>query len=224
MRLKIGLRHRKSSDIDGKSPGGKTKRHVTFNKVEVQEFFFDKEDFPNLFYTRTELQVFNQSRFADVSYLRQKMEIGETRPRGGSCDMETLKTESGDTLDCVLIKAYGYPDTDAAVTIRGIEHFVYSLLQKEMIARKKRVQKEVLDFANGKYKDATGSKIADLAMLHSLWARDVATERGTKYAEQQLKLGQVQKEEQSDEIGDTGTRSRLRRSRRRDSKFRASFH
>lgn len=212
------------------------RRNVTFNKVEVQEFYFDKEDFPNQFYSRPELQVFNQSRFDDASKLRRKHEALYAES-GAKDDIDAMNPKNtGDDLDTVLIKAYADPDTDDDMTIRGIEHFVYSLLQKEMIARKKQVQREVIDFANSKQKDPQGWRISETSKLHSQWARDVATERGFRYAEQQSKQAAAFVESDSDhdigssaddafdEIGDTGARTRLRRSRRQDSKFRASMH
>ena len=81
-------------------------------------------------------------------------------------------------------------DDNHEISIRGIEHFVFPVLQKEMVRRKKLLKKVVLGYSRDpiqRKKDPNGIKLADESAEHSKWARDVATERGIKYC--QMKRG-----------------------------------
>ena len=81
-------------------------------------------------------------------------------------------------------------DDNHEISIRGIEHFVFPVLQKEMVNKKKLLKKVVLGYSCDpiqRKKDPNGIKLADESAEHSKWARDVATERGIKYC--QMKRG-----------------------------------
>ena len=71
------------------------------------------------------------------------------------------------------------------ISLRGIEHFVWSVLQKEMVARRKVLKKVVVEWRvpTNRRKDPQGLKLAEDAAKLSEWARGVAQERGIKYTE-----------------------------------------
>jgi len=159
---------------DEKSDEKKGKK-VVFDKVSVQEFYFSKEDFPLMYYTRPELQVLNQSRFDEAAKLRQYNSKAVSKGKRSASDDINMNSKSGtpEDLATTLTKAYTDPDNRADVTIRGIEHFVYSLLQQEMVKRKRELQREVVQLSQSKSKDPQGLRVAQTSMNASQWARDV---------------------------------------------------
>jgi hypothetical protein len=91
----------------------------------------------------------------------------------------------GDTITAAL------DDVDnGEVSVRGIEHFVWPVLQKEMISRKKELKAFVVEYSkdtNRRANDPNGEKLAAAVVEMSKWARNVASERGIKYC--QMKRG-----------------------------------
>lgn len=91
----------------------------------------------------------------------------------------------GDTITHAL------DDVDnGVISVRGIEHFVWPVLQKEMITRKKELKLFVVEYSKDKARraqDPNGEKLAAAVRERSQWARNVASERGIKYC--QMKRG-----------------------------------
>eukprot|EP00569_Conticribra_weissflogii_P003412 CAMPEP_0171332944 /NCGR_PEP_ID=MMETSP0878-20121228/3701_1 /TAXON_ID=67004 /ORGANISM="Thalassiosira weissflogii, Strain CCMP1336" /LENGTH=266 /DNA_ID=CAMNT_0011833797 /DNA_START=219 /DNA_END=1016 /DNA_ORIENTATION=+ len=88
------------------------------------------------------------------------------------------KPSSPAAIAALLAAALSDPDAHPSASLRGIEHFVYPDLQKEMIRRKKLVQSEVLEFVRSKRPDPQGWRLAQHSRNYSLWAREVAAEKG----------------------------------------------
>lgn len=72
------------------------------------------------------------------------------------------------------------------VSVRGIEHFIWPVLQKEMITRKKELKQYVVEYSANEQRraaDPLGDILAEEVIARSKWARNVAQERGIKYCE-----------------------------------------
>ncbi|KAL3780298.1 hypothetical protein ACHAW5_008340 [Stephanodiscus triporus] len=81
-------------------------------------------------------------------------------------------------------------DDSHEISTRGIEHFVFPVLQKEMMMRKRELKNMVLVYSRdptARKKDPEGIKLAEDCAKYSSWVRNVATERGIKYC--QMKRG-----------------------------------
>ncbi|KAL9185122.1 hypothetical protein ACHAXT_002899 [Thalassiosira profunda] len=158
------------------------KKVVHFSTIEVQPFRFDWSLVDDVFYSRRELTAMGQSRFDDAATLRQQRRLDEKGGDGHSVDDGAVsrKNKTRDIAE-LLSTALEDEDADDAVSIRGIEHFVYPDLQQEMIRRKKEVQREVLDFVRQKRPDPQGWRLAQHSRTFSQWARNVAIEKGMKY-------------------------------------------
>ena len=81
-------------------------------------------------------------------------------------------------------------DDSHEISIRGIEHFVWPVLQKEMMVRKRELKNMVLVYSHdptARKKDPKGIELAAECAKYSSWARNVSTEQGIKYC--QMKRG-----------------------------------
>lgn len=128
-----------------------------------------------------------EERFDDADVLRKERGI-RTSSRNDADDLTVSKRDLfiGDKITNVLDDI----DDSHEISVRGIEHFVFPVLQKEMVRRKKEVKKAVLDYSRNpmvRKRDPQGIKLAADSAKHSQWARDVAKERGIKYC--QMKRG-----------------------------------
>ncbi len=164
-------------------------KHVHFTDVSAKkiEYSFDWELEPEYWYSKTELKSFNEVRFDDADVLRKERGI-RTSSRN---DADTLSESRRDIfIGDKITHALDDVDDSHEISLRGIEHFVFPVLQKEMVRRKKELKRAVVGYSRdpvAKKKDPKGIQLAKDAAEHSQWARDVATERGIKYC--QMKRG-----------------------------------
>jgi hypothetical protein len=166
-----------------------SKRHVHFTDISAQrrEYEFDWGQEPEYWYSKDELKSFNEVRFDEADVLRKERGI-RTSSRNDADDLSSSKRDRfiGDKITNALDDV----DDSGVISLRGIEHFVYPVLQKEMVRRKKDLKKTVIGYSRDpkiRKLDPQGIKLAEQSAHHSQWARDVATERGIKYC--QMKRG-----------------------------------
>ena len=126
-------------------------------------------------------------RFEDADILRKERGISTSSRDDADkiADGREKEIYVGDTITHALDDVDNGP-----VSVRGIEHFVWPVLQKEMISRKKELKTFVVEYSRDKSRrgaDPTGDKLAAAVIEKSQWARNVASERGIKYC--QMKRG-----------------------------------
>lgn len=183
---------KRSSSKQGKAK--KTKRLVRFTNVAAQrhEYEFEWDLAPDYWFSRDELKSFNEVRWEEADALRRARGI-LTSSRDDADALEAGLEKNvfiGDTIT----RALDDVDEDREISIRGIEHFVWPVLQKEMIGRKKELKRKVLGRARdpgARRRDPQGLdvELARESAVLSKWARDVATERGIKYCEMKRGMG-----------------------------------
>lgn len=161
--------------------------HFTDIAAKRHDYEFDWELEPDYWYSKPELKSFNDVRFDDADVLRKERGI-RTASRNDADDLTTSKRNVfiGDKITNALDDV----DDSHEISVRGIEHFVFPVLQKEMVRRKKALKMVVIGYSKNpvaRKKDPQGIKLAEESESHSKWARDVATERGIKYC--QMKRG-----------------------------------
>lgn len=133
------------------------------------------------------MKSFNEIRFDEADVLRKERGILTS-----SRDDADLLTESSRNLFIgdTITHALDDEDDSHEISIRGIEHFVFPVLQKEMMMRKRELKNMVLVYSRdptARKKDPEGIKLAEDCAKYSSWARNVSTERGIKYC--QMKRG-----------------------------------
>ena len=185
---------RRRSSVDSATEGVNTvkkqsskhhkKKRVSFKDSETEHhtYEFDWDYFDDYFYSKEEVKSFSEHRYDEADILRKERGI-RTSSRH---DADNIVGEAhihfiGDALTHALDD-----DNDAhEISLWGIEHFVWPVLQKEMVSRKKVLKKVVIEWRIpvNRRKDPNGLKLAEDVAELSKWARDVATERGIKYCE-----------------------------------------
>lgn len=140
-----------------------------------------------MWYSREELTALKEDRFNEADILRRERGIS-TSSRDDADNIADGKEKEiwvGDTMTHAL------DDRDeGSISVRGIEHFVWPVLQKEMVSRKKELKRFVIEYSKDKHSrtsDPNGENLAKACAARSRWARDVASERGIKYC--QMKRG-----------------------------------
>ena len=166
-----------------------TKKKVHFTDISniKHEYEFDWDLEREYWFSKEELKGMNTVRFDDADILRKERGI-RTASRNDADEFTESRRNLfiGDKITNALDDC----DDNHEVSIRGIEHFVFPVLQKEMVRRKKELKRIVLGYSRDsvlRKKDPNGIKLAEESASHSKWARDVATERGIKYC--QMKRG-----------------------------------
>ncbi|KAL3781622.1 hypothetical protein HJC23_001999 [Cyclotella cryptica] len=140
-----------------------------------------------VWYSRDELNALKEDRFNEADALRRERGISTSSRDDADkiADGREKEIWVGDTMTHAL------DDRDEGlISVRGIEHFVWPVLQKEMVTRKKELKKFVVDYSKDKQRrmsDPNGDKLAEACAARSRWARDAASERGIKYC--QMKRG-----------------------------------
>lgn len=165
----------------------KKRAHFTDIAAQHHQYEFDWELEPAYWYSRAELKSFNEVRFDDAEVLRKERGI-KIATRNDADDLTTSRRHV--FIHDKITHALDDIDDNHEISIRGIEHFVFPVLQKEMVGRKKELKKTVLGYSRDpkiRKLDPQGIKLAEESAAHSEWARDVATERGIKYC--QMKRG-----------------------------------
>lgn len=166
-------------------PPSKPKKKVRFTDIKPiqHNYEFDWELEGEYWFSKAELKTFNDVRFDEADVLRKERGI-RTISRNDADAIEEEEDRNhfiGDAMTHALDD-----DNDGhEISLRGIEHFVWPVLQKEMVTRKKVLKKVVIEWRLpvNRRKDPKGLKLAEESAKLSQWARDVAQERGIKYCE-----------------------------------------
>lgn len=174
------------------------KKTVHFASIEVQTYHCDHSCDEDVFIAKEQIVAMNKQRFKDASKLRKERNIKllpsssknkENVINASNDDLDTSKRSHN--IDRFLTEAFDPSlDTNEEVSICGIEHFVYPVLQQEMIRRrrKKSAKQEVFKFQEEKWPDPRGWRLARTSEENTLWARDVATFKGMQYSMKQKKV------------------------------------
>lgn len=162
----------------------KPKKHVHFTDIKPihHDYEFDWSLESEYWFSKAELKKFNEVRFDEADVLRKERGI-RTSSRN---DAEGIEGDSRDHFIGDALTHALDDDNDAhEISLWGIEHFVWPVLQKEMVSRKKVLKKVVIEWSilKNRRKDPKGLELAEDVAELSKWARDVATERGIKYCE-----------------------------------------
>lgn len=182
-----GPQHRPQRDVTAGQAD--SQKHVHFSDVSPQrlEYDFDWELELVYWYSRGEMKSFNETRFDEADVLRK--ERGILTSSRDDADALTMSTRNR-FIDDTMTHALDDVDDSHEISIRGIEHFVWPVLQKEMMVRKRELKNMVLVYSRdpkARKKDPEGIKLAEECDKYSCWARNVSTERGVKYC--QMKRG-----------------------------------
>ena len=163
----------------------KPKKHVHFTDIQPihHNYDFDWDLEGEYWFSKAELKSFNEVRFDEADVLRKERGI-RTKSRNDADDIEE-EEDRNDFIGDALTHALDDDNDGHEISLRGIEHFVWPVLQKEMVTRKKALKKVVIEWRLpiNRRKDPQGLKLAEDAAKLSEWARDVAKERGIKYCE-----------------------------------------
>jgi len=180
----MGFFGKKSAPKAKRKPAKKKKsvHFPTTREAAIQRYKYDFDwEFERAYwYSRDELGGFKHERLVDAGALREARGIEiASRDDADALAEDTKELYIGDKITFAL------DDKDTGdVSIQGVEPFVYPVLQKEMVRRKKELKASVLARARDpqrKTKDPQGLRLAEESRGHSQWARDVASERGMKY-------------------------------------------
>ncbi|KAK1734320.1 hypothetical protein QTG54_015087 [Skeletonema marinoi] len=169
----IPLKKRNSFKKDPK------KKKVRFAPDEVEPYNWDYSCDQDVYYQKEQIMAMNKERFTDARKLRKLRNIKRPSKEAACDDIDLSKRAHNHNLDRLLKEAFDPErDIDEEVSICGIEHFVYPVLQLEMIRRKKQAQNEVLSFKKAKRQ---ALRLAELSEEKTHWAREVAMEKGIRY-------------------------------------------
>ena len=167
-------------NIQPKNNNKKKKVRFTPYGPTLHSYEFNWELEGDYWFSKAELKTFNEVRFDEADVLRKERGI-RTKSRHDADGIEEEDDRNNFIWD---VLTHSLMDNDGHdISLRGIEHFVWPVLQKEMMMRKKELKKVVLEWrlpANRR-KDPNGIKLAEDSAKLSEWARDVAQERGIKY-------------------------------------------
>lgn len=167
-----------------KKPPRKPWKKVRFTDIKPihHNYEFDWELEGDYWFSKDELKKFNEVRFDEADVLRKERGI-RTKSRNDADDIDG--TFRNDFIGDALTHALDDDNDGHAISLRGIEHFVWPVLQKEMVSRKKVLKKVVVEWRipMNRRKDPQGLKLAEDAAKLSEWAVGVAQERGIKYTE-----------------------------------------
>src|SRR5210317_482659 len=174
---------KKKQQLRKVQPKNKKKKKVRFTpyKPTLHSYEFNWELEGDYWFSKAELKTFNEVRFDEADVLRKERGI-RTKSRHDADGIEE-EDDRNNFIGDALTHALDDDNDSHDISLRGIEHFVWPVLQKEMMMRKKELKKVVLEWrlpANRR-RDPNGIKMAEDSAKLSEWARDVAQERGIKY-------------------------------------------
>eukprot|EP00985_Skeletonema_marinoi_P000861 scaffold353_cov161-Skeletonema_marinoi.AAC.3 len=153
------------------------KKKVRFAPDEVELYDYDYSCDQDIYYQPDKIKAMNKQRFTDARKLRKQRSITVPSKEAAFDDIDMTKHDH--SMNQLLEEAYDPErDVNEEVSIAGIEHFVYPILQLEMVRRKKQAQREVLSFKKAKRQ---ALRLAELSEEKTQWAREVAIEKGKKY-------------------------------------------
>eukprot|EP00585_Thalassiosira_rotula_P011127 CAMPEP_0196156462 /NCGR_PEP_ID=MMETSP0910-20130528/42378_1 /TAXON_ID=49265 /ORGANISM="Thalassiosira rotula, Strain GSO102" /LENGTH=170 /DNA_ID=CAMNT_0041420913 /DNA_START=66 /DNA_END=575 /DNA_ORIENTATION=- len=118
--------------------------HFTDTPDRHHKYEFDWDAEGDYWFSQVELKAMIQARQDDAMILRAERQIKvATRD-----DADALSNTSHDVfIGYKITEALDDADHNQEVSIRGIEHFVHPVLQKEMVRRKKELKKSVLGYS-----------------------------------------------------------------------------
>mmetsp|Transcript_14159 Transcript_14159/g.24165 ORF Transcript_14159/g.24165 Transcript_14159/m.24165 type:complete len:225 (-) Transcript_14159:176-850(-) len=185
-------RVKSSPKIDAKrNRKRRSDKNVKFTDIpaERHEYEFDWELEHEYWFSRVELKAFKEERFDDADILRKERGI-RTSSRNDADELSSSRRILfiGDKITHALDDN----DGNHEISVRGIEHFVFPVLQKEMVGRKKELKRIVIGHSRDpklRKLDPDGIKLAKESAELSKWARDVASERGIKYCQMKRGVG-----------------------------------
>ena len=169
----------RSTNVQQKKKGAPK---IKFSDVgaEVRAYEFDWELEGDYWYTKDELKEMKDVRLKDAAILRKERNIKvATRDDADELSADHRGIFIGDSITHALDDR----DENEMVSCQGIEHFVWPVLQKEMVNRKKELKATVVSFSRDPKRynaDPQGEKLAEASAKLSEWARDVAKERGER--------------------------------------------
>lgn len=166
-----------------KNNNKKKKVRFTPYKPTLHSYEFNWELEGDYWFSKAELKTFNEVRFDEADVLRKERGI-RTKSRHDADGIEE-EDDRNNFIGDALTHALDDDNDSHDISLRGIEHFVWPVLQKEMVMRKKELKKVVLEWRlpTNRRRDPNGIKLAEDSAKLSEWARDVAQERGIKYCE-----------------------------------------
>ena len=175
----------KKQQLRNLQPKNNKKKKVRFTPYgpTLHSYEFNWELEGDYWFSKAELKTFNEVRFDEADVLRKERGI-RTKSRHDADGIEE-EDDRNNFIGDALTHALDDDNDSHDISLRGIEHFVWPVLQKEMMMRKKKLKTVVLEWrlpANRR-KDPNGIKLAEDSAKLSEWARDVAQERGIKYCE-----------------------------------------
>jgi hypothetical protein len=165
--------------------------HISDNTPQRHTYDFNWECAIDYWYTKSELKTFNEDRFDDADILRKERGIHtSSRDDADVLSHSRRNIFIDDTVTHALEdegEEHLHDGNDGnGISIVGIEHFVFPVLQKEMLSRKKELKIAVLTKYRdplARKKDPQGIALANECAKYSSWARNVAKERGIKYCQ-----------------------------------------
>ena len=150
----------------GFQPGKKT---IHFSTVEVKSYQWDYNCDKDVFYSKHELSVINKQRYEEASKLQR--------------DRLFSKQHKEDLTPTILSLIFDYnDDIYKRLSSRGIEHFVYPELRREIIRKQRLHRAEVVKYARSMPFDQDGSKLREHSEQYSRWARELAVRKAKSYA------------------------------------------
>jgi hypothetical protein len=168
------------------------KKHVHISDTTPQRhtYDFNWECAIDYWYTKPELKTFNEDRFDDADILRKERGIHTSSRDDADILSHSRRNIFIDDTVTHALEDEGdehlHHDGSGGISIVGIEHFVFPVLQKEMLSRKKELKIAVLTKYRdplARKKDPQGIALANECAKYSSWARNVAKERGIKYCQ-----------------------------------------
>jgi len=169
-----------SVDLGGSSRQGPMTLHelgfkplqkmVHFSTVEVKTYQWNRNDDKHVYYTKHELSHIGNQRPGDASKLRKERLFSGHREKDLT---PTLLSFIFDPNDDIYKRA----------SSRGIEHYVYPELRREIMRKQKRARAEVLNFLRSNPFDPDGMKLREHSERYTSWARELAVKKAKWYAQ-----------------------------------------
>lgn len=143
---------------------------VHFSTVEVKTYQWDRINNKHVYYTKDELSNMGNQRNKDASKLRKE------RLFSGHHEKELTPT---------LLSFIFDPNEDIykRASSRGIEHYVYPELRREIVRKQKIARAEVLNYVRSNPFDPDGMKLREHSEQYTRWARELALKKAKWYAQ-----------------------------------------
>jgi len=146
------------------------KKTVHFSTVDVKMYRWDRKYDKDVYYTKNELSNISKRRHEDAAKLRKERLFSGQHTKDLT---PTLLSFIFDPNDDIYKRA----------TSRGVEHFIYPELRRELIRKQKEARAEVLKYVRSNQFDPDGSKLRELSEQYTRWARELAVDKAKCYAQ-----------------------------------------